>query len=204
MEEKKNKQLARTGSFILVLYSKNLFSPKSFIFIPLILVLFSFVNKPAARYNLDFFTAHNQFYLSDSGYLSNTGDDEFWSPQAYAARLAVADDVLGISIASYGHVKAQLNVLDAPDKEKDFSRYDHVVEAGVKISSGLLLVYNYPDSKVALKAIVTPGTYRVRVYSYGLTNVNPDEDEGVDHYKINLWKDNNTQRKVLKQFEKEE
>jgi hypothetical protein len=173
--------------------------------VPFILVLCSGKNRPSARYKLDFFTSENQFYLCDSAFTGETGDTSFWNNAAYRDRLATSKDkdIVGITIESFGHVKAELNVLDAASREKDFKRYDHVVEAGVRISSGLLEVMNFPDNKIQLKAIVTPGYYRIRVYSYDLANINAEADEGTDHYKIELWPSSNFERKVLKQFVKE-
>ncbi|QEC77720.1 hypothetical protein [Mucilaginibacter ginsenosidivorax] len=163
---------------------------------------FSFKGRPSARYRLDFFTKDNQFYLCDSAFTGETGDPAFWTSSAYNDRMATAKDrdIVGLSIESFGHVKAQLDILDAASREKDFKKYDHVVEAGLRISSGILEVLDYPDSKIQLKAIVTPGYYRIRVYSYGLANNDPEADEGTDHYKIELWPSHDFERKVLKQF----
>jgi hypothetical protein len=182
-------------------------SPKSFLLIFCFFCLLSiaglaFTQKPSGKYRLDFFTKHNQFYICDSAYTSNTGSDAFWTPEAYKDRLGTAYDITGVSIESYGHVKADLEILDSADPQTDFSHYDHVVEAGITIQSGLLQVLNFPDYKSYLKLIITPGKYRIRVYSSGLANVDPEADEGQDHYKITLWPDSRTDRKVLKQFVK--
>jgi len=182
-------------------------SSQSFLLIACICTLLSiaglaFTIKPSGKYRLDFFTKHNQFYLCDSAYKSNTGSDTFWTPEAYHDRLGVDYDILGIGIESYGHVKADLEILDSADPQTDFSQYDHVVEAGITIQSGLLQVLNFPDYKSYLKLIITPGKYHVRVYSSGLSNVDPEADEGQDHYKITIWPDSRMERKVLKQFVK--
>jgi len=176
-----------------------------FLCLAVLTVLLSFKDRPYARYKLDFFTSENQFYLCDSAFTGETGDTSFWTPAAYADRLATSKDkdIVGIGIESFGHVKAQLDVLDAASREKDFKKYDHVVEAGIRISSGILEVLDFPDHKIQLKAIVTPGYYRIRVYSYDLRNINSEADEGTDHYKIELWSSNNFERKVLKRFVKE-
>ncbi|WPU93750.1 hypothetical protein SNE25_31005 [Mucilaginibacter sabulilitoris] len=179
----------------------------AFSLIPCLLVLLSFVflafkSDPGTKYRLDFFTSHNQFYLCDSAYKSNTGANTFWTPQAYHDRLATAYDILGITTESYGHVKAEFELLTKADSQTDFSKYDHVVEAGITIQSGILQILNFPDYKSYLKLIVTPGKYRVRVYSFSLKNVDNEADEGPDHYKIEMWPDNNMGQKVLKQFVK--
>jgi hypothetical protein len=62
-------------------------------------------------------------------------------------------------------------------------------------------ILNFPDTKIILKAIVTPARYRVRTYSYALKKVNPDDDdEGTNHYKITLWPGEDRERKVLKAY----
>ena len=162
--------------------------------------ILAFSLHPSGKYNLDFFTTHNQFYLCDSAFTGTTGDTTFWNTDAQNARLGTTEDIIGIKIASYGHVRAELNVLNTADAEKDFSKYDHVVEGSVKLSSGIMEVLNFPDTKIILKAIVTPARYRVRIYSYAVKNVNPDEDEGTDHYKITLWPGEGRERKVLKAY----
>lgn len=162
--------------------------------------ILAFSLRPSGKYNLDFFTTHNQFYLCDSAFTGTTGDTTFWNSDAQNARLGTTEDIIGIKTASYGHIKAELNVLNTADTEKDFSKYDHVVEGSVKLSSGIMEILNFPDTKIILKAIVTPARYRVRIYSYAVKNVNPDEDEGTDHYKITLWPAEGKERKVLKTY----
>ncbi|MEN0056717.1 MAG: hypothetical protein AAGC65_23765 [Mucilaginibacter sp.] len=162
----------------------------------------AFNNKATGKYKLDFFTSNNQFYLCDSAYRGSTGSADFWTPDAYKARLGTAYDILGISTESFGHIKADLEVLDQPDTQTNFNKYDHVVEGGITIQSGLLQVLNFPQYKSCLKLIIAPGKYRVRVYSSGLANVDTEADEGQDFYRIVMWPDNNIERKVLKQFVK--
>lgn len=170
------------------------------VFLLVLPAVFAFSMRPSGKYNLDFFTTHNQFYLCDSAFTGTTGDTAFWNSDAQNARLGTTEDIIGIKIASYGHVRAELNVLNTADTEKDFSRYDHVVEGSVKLSSGIVEILNFPDTKIILKAIVTPARYRVRIYSYAVKNVNPDEDEGSDHYKITLWPAEGKERTVLKAY----
>jgi len=88
-------------SFISVIYAKLLLG----------LVL---LNQPltAKLYKLEFDTAYNQFYIGERGNQGDTGATGFWSEQAYHDKLAVADDVLGIGTGSYGHIKAELILLD--------------------------------------------------------------------------------------------
>lgn len=55
-----------------------------------------------------------------------------------------------------------------------------------------------PNSSVELEVKVKPGNYRVRVYSSNLDTV--IDDDGDDYYKIEMWPDDNMERKVLKKY----
>jgi hypothetical protein len=149
---------------------------------------------------LDFHTAYSQFYIIDPMVDYDTGSDKFWTQDAASDMLAVETGVLGVGIGSYGHVKAELEVLLKPNTENDYSKYDHIVEAGIQIDSGLLQVIDCPNSEIVLSIAIEPKTYRVRIYSIGLSESDPEEDEGKDYYKIEIWPDNNMERKVLKRY----
>lgn len=168
-----------------------------------LLLISCLYSSAQTKHNLDFFTTQHQFYLCDSAFTGTTGDTTFWNNDAQTARLGTTEDIIGIKIASFGHVKAELNVLHTADTETDFGRYDHVVEGSVKLTSGIMEILNFPDTKIILKAIVTPGRYRVRIYSYAIKNVNPEDDEGTDHYKITLWPGEERERKVFKAFKED-
>jgi hypothetical protein len=149
-------------------------------------------------YKLDFHTGYHQFYISDADSDGDTGSDNFWTKEAFRDRLAIESGVLGVGIGSYGHVKAELEILQAPDSQANFSTYDHVVEGGLSIVSGLLQIVDCPYCEVELTIAIEPGNYRVRVYSSGLGEYDADEDEGDDFYRIEIWPDDNMARSVLK------
>src|SRR5579864_8641581 len=99
-------------------------------------------------YQLDFSTGYNQFYIIDGESDGDTGSDNFWTDDAFNDKLAIEDGVLGIGIESYGQVKAELQILNNSNKEIDFSKYDHIVEGGIKIGSGLLQIIDCPIVKL--------------------------------------------------------
>jgi hypothetical protein len=80
----------------------------------------------------------------------------------------------------------------------DYSQYDHIVEGGLNINSGILQVLDCPNSHVELEVKVTPGSYRVRIYSSNLASV--EGDAGDDYYLIEIWPDIYQVRTVLKQY----
>jgi len=152
------------------------------------------------EYSLNFQTQYNQFYLYDKGSPGETGSEDFWTAEAFSDRLAMKSGILGIGTQSYGHIKAELLILNKATQTTNYRQYDHVVEGGLEIKSGVLQVLDCPNSKVELAVNLRPGTYRVRVYSSGIVNTDMDESEGHDLYKIEIWPDRNIERKVLKRY----
>jgi hypothetical protein len=151
------------------------------------------------KLNFEFDTQYNQFYLSDSLCPREMGRTDFWTPEAYDERLAIAEGILGIGTECYGPVKGEIEILDSENKNFDITKFDHIVEGGIKIGSGSLEILDCPTSTVQLKVKLNPEGYRVRIYSSNLDSVEGGE-MGDDYYKIELWPDNDFSRKVLKQY----
>ncbi|XHR97254.1 hypothetical protein ACFJIV_11725 [Mucilaginibacter sp. UC70_90] len=151
------------------------------------------------KLNFEFDTQYNQFYLSDSLCPREMGRTDFWTPEAYDGRLAIAEGILGIGTECYGPVKGELEVLDSVNENFDIAKFDHIVEGGIKVESGKIEILDCPTSTIQLEVKVDPGEYRVRIYSSNLESVEGGE-EGDDYYRIELWPDNNITRKVLKQY----
>jgi hypothetical protein len=151
------------------------------------------------KINFSFNTQYNQFYISDSLSPRETAGADFWTPEAYNERLAVAEGIIGVGTECYGHVKGEIEILNNENQDFNFDEFDHIVEGGIKVESGKLEILDCPTSTIQLKIEVNPGQYRIRVYSSNLDSVEGGE-EGNDYYKIELWPDNNMTRKVLKQY----
>ena len=152
------------------------------------------------KYNINFETSHHQFYIVDKNLynVESTGDETFWTESAFNDRLASHKSILGIGTQCYGNVKGELIILDKPSIISDYSKYDHIVEAGLSLGSGHLQVLDCPNSAVVLEIELKPGDYKVRVYSSNLASV--IDDDGEDYYKIEIWKSDDMERKVLKKF----
>jgi hypothetical protein len=139
------------------------------------------------KYQIDFYTSYSQFYITDKDSEGLTDSDTFWTTDAFDERLAIEDGVLGVGIECYGPVKGEVHLLTLPTDLENLDEYDHVVEAGIEIKSGVLQILDCPNSTLELEISVEPGTYRVRVYSSNLASV--EGDEGDDYYKIEIWPD---------------
>lgn len=149
---------------------------------------------------LKFLTDYGQFYLNDKNANGNTGSEYFWSERAFADKLAVDDGVLGIGIENdEGKVECEFEILTSKSMTNDFSGFDHVVEASLKIHSGIVQVLDCPNSEVEMETKIENGEYRVRVYSINLKTAH--EENPNDTYKIEMWKEAYSDRKVLKRFE---
>jgi len=150
------------------------------------------------KYSLDFYTAYSQFYIRDKNAIGDTGSDTFWTTDAFNDRLAIEDGILGVGTECYGPVKGELYLLSVARDNIEMDKYDHIVEAGIEIKSGLLQIVDCPSSIVAIEINIEPGFYRARIYSSNLASV--DGDEGDDFYKIEIWPDFIQERKILKRY----
>jgi len=149
-------------------------------------------------YKLEFYTQHSQFYIVDKDASFDPVLSDLWTDDALSERLGIVDGIIGVYTECYGPVKGELEILDEPSKG-EYEGYDHVVEGGIDIVSGILQIQDCPTSSVELELKVNPGQYRVRVYSLNLASVKGDE--GDDYYKIEIWPEKKgITRKVLKQY----
>jgi len=59
-------------------------------------------------------------------------------------------------------------VLDNVNNQFDTSKFDHIVEGGVEIKSGILQILDCPNSNVELEVKIKTGRYRIRVLKYAM------------------------------------
>ncbi|TGD56540.1 hypothetical protein [Flavobacterium humi] len=156
------------------------------------------------KHQFNFYTQYNQFYLtSDNG--SSLTQNNSWDEKDYVDRLSSLKNFIAYFSESYGDIKGELIVLEKPTKEIDYNKYDHIVETGISVESGLLQVLDCPNSSVELEVKLKPGNYRVRIYGSNFASVKENDlahDSDNDFYKIEVWPDDNMERKVLKQYVK--
>lgn len=149
------------------------------------------------KFELKFTTDYGQFYINDKNATGNTGSENFWTNQAFTDKLAVEDGILGVAIANdEGKVECEFEILDSKSLIKDFSGFDHVVEASIKIHSQILQILDCPNSEIEIEIEIENDEYRVRVYSINLASAY--DEIPADNYKIEMWKEVYSERNVLK------
>lgn len=167
-----------------------------------VLILLPFIQcnsykKTNMKTSLNFYTSYHQFYIADKLCDEDTSND-FWTDEAYKDRIAFNSCGLGIGTECYGNVKGEVAILEKPIENIDLIKYDHIVEAGIEIKSGVLQILNCPNNEVEFEMKLKNGKYRVRVYSSNLATV--IDDDGDDYYKIEVWPDEETEKKVIKRY----
>lgn len=131
------------------------------------------------------FADYFQFYIQDEPVEGNLG--EAWNKEAVERMLAVLPGVIGIGTFRNWHVPVTLEVHDG-EPESDYSGWDHVVECGLNIASGRLVIAGCTDYLPDAACIeVAPGDYLVRVSFSAPTQWSDDGLEADDHYRLQLW-----------------
>jgi hypothetical protein len=148
------------------------------------------------QHHLSFFTEYYQFYIQDSQTISATDDASFWNNEAGENRLAVLNGLLGVTVAKYAEIKVNVSFLD--EKPTQDTDAEHIVEASIKINSGILEVRNCTNFDLELAQNLEKGTYRVRISSFKISTV--VNDEGEDFYNVEIWKSRAAKTKVLKKY----
>ncbi|ATL45709.1 hypothetical protein COR50_00220 [Chitinophaga caeni] len=118
--------------------------------------------EPFLKMAFNFNTSHNQYYLADTDAPGDTGVPSFLLQTAFDARLAMAEGILGISTGSYGDIRGTISILSSIPESLDDSA-DYIVEAGISIMKGEIVILDCPDSNVELAMQLPNGLYRVRV-----------------------------------------
>lgn len=177
----------------------------------LILTLFALLSAQCHRYTkinmkhkFNFYTEYHQFYIEDSKYKSQTDPLSFWDEEAFLSGLAIDNGILGISTKSYGNIKGEIEILDKPNDIIKSDLYDHIVEGGINIESGELQILSCTSRDIGINLKVPVGKYRIRIYGSNFASVKePDlaNDTDNDYYRIELWKSDDMERKVLKKYD---
>ena len=152
-------------------------------------------------FELLLFADYFQFYVQDDG---AEGDlSEAWTEEAVDRLLAVAPGTLGIGTAqTCSFVPVIVDILEREPND-DSADWDHVVEAGLDVASGRIVIAGCTDYLPdAVRIEVAPGGYRARI-SYGaLDTVAENRLSGDDHYRLQLWPGTQAGVRILKRRSK--
>ncbi|NEB10955.1 hypothetical protein G3I32_19260 [Streptomyces coelicoflavus] len=140
---------------------------------------------------LTLFADYFQIHVCDA---EGDGDlSEAWTEQTVADHLAVAEDALGIGTVVNVNVSVTVAVLPQEPSD-DSSAFDHVVEAGLHVPSGRLMVMGCTDYGPDAAAFeVPPGWNRVRVSQSNLfraaqADVDSDQSpETTERIRLQVW-----------------
>jgi hypothetical protein len=114
--------------------------------------------------------------------------------------MAVQPGVLGIGTDTNGPVPVTVEVLDA-EPTMSLNGWDHVAEASLELSTEHLAIAGCPDMDVPIATIsLSPGWFRVRIFSAGLSDQPPDVEYSGDRYLAQVWPSVPGERIILKKF----
>ncbi|MFB6848385.1 hypothetical protein ACFCXS_26545 [Streptomyces sp. NPDC056373] len=153
---------------------------------------------------LTLFADYFQIHVTDA---EADGDlSDAWTDQAFADRLAVARDALGVGTTVNVYVSVTVVVLPQEPGD-DCAEFDHVVEAGLEVSSGRLMVLGCTDYGPDAATFEVPaGWNRVRVSRSNLARAaradidshkSPDTTEKV---RIQVWPAPESPAKIIKRW----
>jgi hypothetical protein len=115
--------------------------------------------------------------------------------------VASAPGILAIETARVeGNVRVVIELMDHRPVES-LDPWDHVVECGIKVSSGRirLMTADIEDESDAPRIELPPGSYRALIYFGNQSSVPYDDPYGgEDYYRIALWPGDEIGPKVLK------
>ncbi|MDQ1018024.1 hypothetical protein [Streptomyces afghaniensis] len=153
---------------------------------------------------LTLFADYFQIHISDA---DSDGDlSDAWTDQTVADQLAVAPDALGIGTSV--NVNVSVTVVVLPEEPTDdSSEFDHVVEAGLEVSLGRLMVLGCTDYAPDAATFEVPsGWNRVRVSRSNLAraaeaDIDSDKSpETTEKIRIQVWPAPETPAKIIKRW----
>ncbi len=150
------------------------------------------------NFNITFFTEYFQFYILDSQTKAKTDAAEFWMPEADKRRLAIGEGLLGVTVAKYSEIKVGIKILEEKPLKNESA--DHIVEASIRLNSGILQIKNCTSYELQLEIPLSKANYRIRISSFKLNTV--VNDIGEDYYLVEIWKSRFALPRILKKLKK--
>jgi hypothetical protein len=147
---------------------------------------------------LTFRTSYHQFYLTDPDSDYDTGRG-FWTDEALKRGLAVGEGVIGVSTASYGHVRCFLEIAES-EPILPLSPWQRIVEGSIRFTEAGYALICPTDQDPIHEGKCRAGWYRLRVYAAFLDLQVKDThgDDYFDFYWLVLWRAPESGIRVLK------
>lgn len=148
------------------------------------------------RQEFDLFADYFQFYVCDRHFRTDTAT--IWGDATSGLMLATGSDLIAVGTARNMEVPVLLEILET-EPVPDLDAWDQVVDCGLTIASGALILLGCSDSPENAPIIqIEPGRYRARVSYGGLGLLSDDGLNGEDSYRVQLWMDPVSAVAVLK------
>ena len=136
-------------------------------------------------HKLRLFADYFQFVLMDE-----KSEDDFstiWTDEALKRMLAVGDRAVCPGTLRNVDVDVEVEIL-SERPEIDYSEWDNVAEASIRIPSGKLVVMGCTDYLPDAKRIeVEPGDYQLLSLAGGIDSIKNEWEPANDLYKVILW-----------------
>jgi hypothetical protein len=141
---------------------------------------------------------YDQFYLQGEGSLA---DPKIWDGAALDRHLGALADQIAIGTASADQEVTVAVELVAAEPTDDSAAFDHVVEASLRLASGIVVLAECISGEVA-RLSVAPGSYRVRVAWDGIDRALGDGllDGRGESFRVHLWPAPPHEPRVLKWY----
>jgi hypothetical protein len=126
---------------------------------------------------LEVFADYNSFMVQDEK--ARFEFDRTWTRALSTDMIAARDGVIGVGTARRTTVPVILDIrAQAPDR--DIDGWDHVIEAGLHVESGKVIVLMLDYTGAIPRTAVPAGSYTARVYATGFGTVSSDGVHGSD------------------------
>ena len=140
--------------------------------------------------------SYGQFYLLDPAMPFEPPVD--WTNEDVDHGMKEANHLLAIAPPRDGAIPVRVEIHPA-EPALDLAEWDHAVEGGLEIVSGVLEVQEWGGLR-RWRFQVPPGRYRVRALFGNLESYFREDGPELDHYLLAVWPGQASGVRVLKQF----